>query len=344
MSYNPFHHLNIKCRTSCPVLVFFKHFRQSLKLTLHTPEESLRTNLTQIGVHRPGLAMSGYTASYKESASQIQMIGSTEWNYLESVGKEERKRIFAKLSEYESPMWVLTHNLQPHPELLEMCKRKNIPLMTTELSTFPFAKEIQQFLEIYFAEFTSVHASLVDVYGVGMLYVGDSNVGKSECVLDLVERGHRFVADDAVRIIRIGDMLVGRSDSVIQHHMEIRGIGIVNMKEMFGIASVRRRKKIEVVVDLQPWRQGSSYERTGLFHASETILGVKVPKVLIPVAPGKSLTVISEVIAMNTLLKLNGVDAANEFNKSLMKIIQDKAKGVFVEDGFDEFLGGATYE
>lgn len=286
--------------------------------------------------------MSGFFGGY--NPDQIQMIGSTEWSFLEHLDAAARKKIFGSLLKYRSPLWVLTHRLQPHPELLEMCTAQNVPLISTELSTFDFAKDAQRFLEQYFAKYTTVHASLVDVYGVGMLYVGDSNVGKSECVLDLVERGHRLVADDSVRITRLGNTLVGRSEALIRHHMEIRGVGIIDVRTMFGISSVRRKKKIEVVIELEPWEQGVTYERTGLSHSYERILGIKVPKVLIPVAPGKSLTVISEVIAMNSLMKMNGIDTAQEFNRSLVQAIQDKAKGLSKNDAFDGLLDGADYE
>lgn len=286
--------------------------------------------------------MSGFFGGY--NPDQIQMIGSTEWSFLEHLDATARKKIFGSLLKYRSPLWVLTHRLQPHPELLEMCTAQNVPLITTELSTFDFAKDVQRFLEQYFAKYTTVHASLVDVYGVGMLYVGDSNVGKSECVLDLVDRGHRLVADDSVRITRLGNTLVGRSEALIRHHMEIRGVGIIDVRAMFGISSVRRKKKIEVVIELEPWEQGVTYERTGLSHSYERILGIKVPKVLIPVAPGKSLTVISEVIAMNSLMKMNGIDTAQEFNRSLVQAIQDKAKGLSKNDAFDGLLDGADYE
>lgn len=342
MAYRCFDNLDVKCRASCPVLDFYRHFRQKLKLSLHTSESSLGTELSHIGIHRPGLAMTGFIDGY--NPDQIQMIGSTEWSYLEHLDPSSRRKVFDGLSKYRSPLWIITHSLPPHPELLEMCSAQNVPLMMTELSTFDFAKEVQRFLEQYFAKYTSVHASLVDVYGVGMLYVGDSNVGKSECVLDLVERGHRLVADDSVRITRLGNTLVGRSESLIRHHMEIRGVGIIDVRAMFGISSVRRKKKIEVVIELEPWEQGITYERTGLSHSYERILGIKIPKVLIPVAPGKSLTVISEVIAMNTLMKMNGIDTAQEFNKSLVQAIQDKARGISGNDAFDGLLDGADYE
>jgi len=343
VAYNCFDNLEIKHREQCPVLDFWKHYQKPLKLSLHTPETSLSSFITESGIHRPGLAMSGYTAVY--SAHQIQMVGSTEWSYLESVGADARQYIFLKLSEFKSPMWVLTHNLKPHKELLEMCKAQNIALVTTELSTVDFAKATQLILEEYFAPYSNVHASLVDVYGVGMLYLGDSNVGKSECVLDLVERGHRLVADDVVRISRIGNSIIGRSNSLIKHHMEIRGVGIIDVRSMFGIHAVRKTKKIEVLVELEPWKQNVTYDRTGLASSIERIMGVNIPKVLIPVSPGKSLTVISEVIAMNTLMKMNGIDTANEFNNALLKAIENKATGKKQEDAFEEDpLSGEAYE
>lgn len=342
MAYHCFDNLDIKRRAFCPVLDFWTHFHKSLKLSLLTSEASLETKIQHVDVHRPGLALSGFISVFKPEL--IQVIGSSEWSYLESLGAEARAKVFADLSQFKAPVWILTHDLKPHQELFDMCSRQNVPLISTKLSTFEFTKATQRFLEQFFASYTSVHASLVDVYGVGMLYVGDSNVGKSECVLDLVERGHRLVADDSVRITRLENVLIGHSESIIKHHLEIRGIGIIDVRAMFGISSVRKKKKIEVVIELEPWQQKASYERTGLTNSYEKILGIKVPKVLIPVAPGKSLTVISEVIAMNTLMKMSGIDSANEFNKTLMKTIQDKAKGILRNDYFDNLLDGADYE
>jgi HPr kinase/phosphorylase len=264
------------------------------------------------------------------------MVGSTEWSYLESVGQEKRKELFQKLSDFRSPLWVLTHNLKPHAELIAMCEQQNAPLISTQLQTVDFARATQRILEEYFAPYTSVHASLVDVYGVGMLYLGESNVGKSECVLDLVERGHRLVADDVVQLSHIGNSIIGRSNSLIRHHMEIRGIGIIDVRSMFGIHAVRKVKKVEVIVELQPWQQNTSYDRTGLSSTINAIMGVNIPRVLIPVSPGKNLTVISEVIAMNTLMKMNGFDTANAFNESLLKAIELKTQGRRTDDAFEE--------
>jgi HPr kinase/phosphorylase len=329
-----FDKLPIQHRQQCPVLDFWEHCKSTLQLTLHTKESSLSGVITESGIHRPGLAMAGYTDVY--SAHQIQMIGSTEWSFLESVGAERRGIIFQKLSAYHSPLWVLTHNLKPHKELVAMCEAFNMPLASTSLQTVDFARDTQRILDVYFAPYTTVHGSLVDVYGVGMLYLGDSNVGKSECVLDLVEHGHRLVADDVVQMSKLGNAIIGHANAIIGHHMEIRGIGIIDIRSMFGIHSVRKTKKIEVIVELQPWKQDATYDRTGLASTMENVMGQEIPRVLIPVSPGKNLTVISEVIAMNTLMKMNGVDTAREFNDSLLKTIQNKQQGRKAASAFDE--------
>jgi HPr kinase/phosphorylase len=168
-----------------------------------------------------------------------------------------------------------------------------------------------------------------------MLYVGDSNVGKSECVLDLVESGHRMVADDVVHISNVGRAIIGRPDPLIRHHMEIRGVGILDIRSMFGIHAIRKVKKIETIVELQQWQRDGGYDRTGLNEQEEVIMGVRIPKVVIPVAPGKNLTVISEVIAMNTLMKYSGQNVAQDFNEALMQKIKAKAKGEYVDDLLD---------
>jgi HPr kinase/phosphorylase len=165
-----------------------------------------------------------------------------------------------------------------------------------------------------------------------MLFVGDSNVGKSECVLDLVESGHRMVADDVVHISHVGNAIIGRPDPLIRHHMEIRGVGILDIRSMFGIHAIRKVKKIEVIVELQPWQRDVLYERTGLNELEEVVMGVHIPKIVIPVAPGKNLTVILEVIAMNALMKMNGQNVAKDFNEGLMKKIKAKAKGEYSDD------------
>ena len=325
--------IKILHREKLPVRDFFAHFGKDLQLALHTSEEDLDTYIAESGIHRPGLAMAGYTKVY--SSKQIQVVGHTEWNYLESLGPEGRKKVFDNLSVFRAPMWVVTHAQMPHAELKEMCTKLHIPLFSTTQHTYEFNKVAQRILEEFFAPHSIIHGSLVDVYGIGMLFVGDSNVGKSECVLDLVESGHRMVADDVVHISHVGKSIIGRPDPLIRHHMEIRGVGILDIRSMFGIHAIRKVKKIEMVVELQPWRQDVAYERTGLNELEENIMGVNIPKVVLPVAPGKNMTVISEVIAMNALMKMNGQNVAKDFNESLLQKIKAKAKGEFSDDLLD---------
>lgn len=297
-------------------------WREDLALSLRTPEDSLATEIIESSLHRPGLALAGFTQVF--SHQRVQVLGTTEWFFLESVGAERRREIFAALRGFRCPLWVLTHNASPHEELLEMCREQNVPIVSTARETLDFFTEVQDILEDWFAPYCSVHASLVDVYGVGMLYVGESGVGKSECVLDLVERGHRLVADDIVNVTRKGRSIIGRGSKLLGHHMEIRGIGIVDVGKLFGIRAIRNTKKIEVVVELKRWVDGENYERTGLDPIQTDVIGVSVPKVVIPISPGKNITVISEVIAMNMLLKMNGVDSAQLFNERLIQAMKEK--------------------
>ena len=315
-------------------------------MTLVAGESSTESSLEEVGLHRPGLALAGYTSVY--SSKQIQIIGHTEWNYLESVGSEERKRIFRNLSQFRAPMWVVTHNQKPHDELIEMCTHLNIPLFASSLYTFDFFFKAKNILERYFAPYTKIHGSLVDVYGIGMLYIGDSNVGKSECVLDLVERGHRLVADDAVQLMQLGDVLIGQADPLIAHCIEIRGVGVLDIRSMFGIHAVRKTKRVEVIVELKikDENDNSSYDRTGLSDEKEDVMGIKIPRILIPVTPGKNLAVISEVVAMNILMKAAGEDSSKKFNERLLNKIKQKQSGKYPENFGEAFfdMGLSPYE
>lgn len=318
----PLQDLEITRRRSLSVRDFFDRFQKEMELSLLSENLTLDSNISQSTVHRPGLALAGFTDVF--SHHRIQVLGSTEWAFLESMGEGHRREIFSTLARFHAPLWVLAHDLPPHEELLEMCNLYQMPLMKTRLGTLHFVDVVQRVLGEWFAPYSNVHASLVDVYGVGMLYVGDSNIGKSECVLDLVERGHRLVADDSVRVSRIGKAVIGSCDEVVGHHMEIRGIGVIDVPKLFGIHAVRRVKKIEIVVELQNWSAEASYERTGLDEEFIEVMGVDIPKVIIPISSGKNITVISEVVAMNALMKMNGTNLAVNFNDRLKEIIQKK--------------------
>ncbi len=273
--------------------------------------------------------MAGFTEVF--SYQRIQVIGTSEWTYLESIGPDKRREIFNHLKDYRSPMWILTHSFPVHEELREMCELQKVPIVVTSMPTSEFSMDLQRILEDWFSPYCILHGTLVDVYGVGMLYTGISGVGKSECALDLVERGHRLVADDMVKLVKSGSSIVGKGNEALGHHMEIRGVGIVDVGMLFGIRAIRDKKKVEIIVELQHWREGENYDRTGLDELTVDIMGVTIPRKLIPISPGKNITVISEVIAMNMLLKMNGVDVAQMFNEKLIKKMNQKSKKKSIE-------------
>ncbi len=299
---------------------------------LDRKEESLELSLVAgaSGVDRvipgpetgsPGLVLTGYTERFPEG--RIQVLGETEITYLRSRTDEERARSVELLLGFDIPVLFVTKGLEPPVELVEEADEVGIPLVVTGLKTGEFFRRIKPYLEQAFAPRTSIHGSLADVYGVGLLFVGRSGIGKSECVLDLVERGHRLVADDVVLASRRGnDVLIGRGPELAKHHMEIRGVGIIDVRALFGIRATRQQKRIEVVVHLEEWSDRTSYDRTGLDADSTEILGVELPEVVIPLNPGKNITVISEVIAMNHLLRYSGVDTAQEFDRNLRDKMQ----------------------
>jgi HPr kinase/phosphorylase len=293
-----------------------------LKLSLKnkTPD----SEITSVDLHRPGLALAGFFGDY--ASEHIQLLGHTEWNYLESVGDEQRKLIFSRLANYKSPLWILTHGLEPHKEFMDMCEMVGSPLVTTELPTIDFARPLQRSLENYFARRIFLHGSMIDIFGVGALFIGESGVGKSECVLDLVERGHCLVSDDAIDLRRIGDFIFGAGREGFNHYIEIRGIGITDVRSMFGVKSVRDEKRLDIVLELQKWNVSEQYNRTGLDTITNRILGMDIPHVVIPVLPGKNIAVISEVVAMDHLLKKEGLNSSKNINDFLLAQIRQKVE------------------
>jgi HPr kinase/phosphorylase len=223
------------------------------------------------------------------------------------------------------PCVVVTKGQEAPEELVTLAAAKGIAVIRTRLKTAEFYRRLKPFLDDAFAPATTVHGSLADVFGVGLLFRGRSGIGKSECVLDLVERGHRLVADDVVRVTKRGnDVLIGRGHEVSRHYMEIRGVGLIDIHALFGVRSVRQQKRIEVVVQLEDWDTGREYDRTGLDLQETDLLDVKLPLVTVPLNPGKNLTVICEVVAMNHLLRYSGVDSAHAFNDRLIRRMREK--------------------
>lgn len=279
--------------------------------------------ITQRDVHRPGLALAGFVKLFTHD--KIQIIGNTEHYYLNDLCEESRRNAIRTLFEFDIPLIVATNGNPVYPEMVELCRQKNIPLISTPMATTDAIHLISGYLDEIFSPEISVHGSMVDVYGIGMLLTGRSGIGKSEVALDLVERGHRLVADDTVRISKISEtLLMARGHDKLKHFMEIRGVGIVDVREMFGIRAVRLQKRLEVQVDLRLWDGKEEYERLGLDPVTNMILGVKIPLVKLPVYPGKNITVIAETIALNLLLKAYGYNSAQEFQRRLAQEIQKK--------------------
>ncbi|MFN8654042.1 MAG: HPr(Ser) kinase/phosphatase [Gemmatimonadales bacterium] len=288
-----------------------------------TGEVGLDRPLPDPEVASPGLALAGYTGRFMPR--RIHVLGETEISYLNSLEEGERRSRLEKFFEFDLPVVFVTKGQEVPADLLALAKRRGIPLLRSRLKTAEFYRQIKPLMEESFAPRTTLHGSLADVYGVGLLFIGQSGIGKSECVLDLVERGHRLVADDIVQVARRGrDILIGSGHELAAHHMEIRGIGLVDIPAIFGVRSVRQQKRIEVVVQLEAWEKAKDADRTGLQQLETTILDVTIPRVIVPLNPGKNITVISEVVAMMHLLRYAGVDVAAAFNQRLIKKMREK--------------------
>jgi HPr kinase/phosphorylase len=279
---------------------------------------------TDAEVASPGLALAGYTGRFV--ASRLHVLGETEVTYLASLDSAGRTRALEGIFAFDLPVVIVTKGQEVPPELMALAKGKGIPVLRTRHKTAEFYRRIKPILEDAFAPRTTLHGSLADVYGVGLLFTGDSGIGKSECVLDLVERGHRLVADDLVLVSRRGnDILIGQGHELAAHHMEIRGVGLVDIPSLFGVRSVRQQKRIEVVVHLEHWEKAQGGDRSGLQRETIDILGVQIPRAVVPLNPGKNITVIAEVVAMMHLLRFTGVDVAAQFNERLIKKMKEKS-------------------
>lgn len=277
-------------------------------------------------ISSPGLALAGYVERFV--AQRLQVLGETEITYLASLSEKDRQRILTSFFSFDMPAVIVTKGQEPPQGLREAARESGVPLLRTTLKTAEFYRRIKPALEAEFAEVTTLHGSLADVFGVGLFFTGKSGIGKSECVLDLVERGHRLVADDLVITTRRGnDVLIGRGHELQRHHMEIRGVGLIDIPSIFGIRAVRQQKRIEVVVRLEEWDQDALVDRTGLDTETTTILGVSIPLITVPLNPGKNITVIAEVIALNHLLRYSGINPAEVFNQRLIGRMRQAAAG-----------------
>lgn len=279
----------------------------------------LSRDVTSPEVSSPGLVLAGYTDRFV--GYRIQVLGETEVSYLASLDPAARAAILARFFAFDIPAVFVTKGQDMPEGLAAAANAAGVSVLRSPLKTNEFYRRMKPLLEDRFAPSTTLHGSLADVFGVGLLFTGKSGIGKSECVLDLVERGHRLVADDLVLVKRQGtDVLIGRGAELQRHFMEVRGIGLVDVRGIFGVRAVRVQKRLEVVVQLEEWDHEALIERTGIDGATTTILGVSVPRITVPLNPGKNITVVAEVIAMNHLLRVaTGVNAAEAFNEQLIE-------------------------
>lgn len=281
--------------------------------------------ITDKNIHRPGLALAGYVGLF--TYDRVQIFGNTEIRYLNERTVDERVKAMNTICQFSIPCIIVTHDNVLDDTLLEVAARNKIPVFQTPFATTKFSYLISDFLDDQFAPQTVVHGAFVDVYGVGLLFVGRAGIGKSEIALDLVERGHRLVADDVVMVTQKGEgILIGSGTELAKHFMEVRGLGLIDTRSMFGIRAIRFQKRVEVVIELHEWRDDEEYTRTGLDEETVRILGVDLPLVMLPIFPGKNVTVIAEVIALNHLLKHYGYDSAKELSKRLEAVITEKSK------------------
>ena len=277
-------------------------------------------------VHRPGLVLAGYTEHFEPL--RVQILGNTECRYLAWMGDDRAAESFGQLLAFDPPCVVVTADNALPDALVRLADGAGVPVFCTPTPTVPFMGYLRDVLTDHFAEQLTVHGSLVDVYGIGLLLTGPAGIGKSEMALDLVERGHRLVADDVVMATRTGaGVVMGAGTDLTEHFMEIRGLGIIDVKAMFGVRAIRYQKRIEVVVKIHPWDEDEEYTRIDMVTETEPILGVDLPIVKLPITPGKNVTVICEVIAMNHLLRHYGYDPAEAFTARLRDKIQQKSRG-----------------
>lgn len=286
--------------------------------------ENAETKLiVESNLHRPGMALAGYLDLFTHQ--RVQVLGNTESRFLAGLEEVDRVKAFNNLLKFPIPCIICTEGNELDEKLLSLASNAGVPVYTTEVPSTKFMYMLRDFLEDQFAPQQSLHGSLVDVYGIGLLIIGPAGIGKSEVALDLVERGHRLVADDVVMATRKeGQVLMGSGTDLVQHFMEIRGLGLVDVRAMFGIRAIRFQKRIEVVVNLHPWDPDEEYTRLGMVEETYDILGAELPLVMLPITPGKNVTVLCEVIAMNHLLRHYGYDPAEVFAERLAERIRKK--------------------
>lgn len=297
-----------------------KHF----DLELVSGEEGIHKVITTTDLSRPGLELSGFFDFYP--AERLQILGRTEISFIEQLTEGQRKERIEVLCNPTTPAVIVTRGLDAPKELIEASSKYSVPILKTTMKSTRFYSRLTNYLEEKLAPMTAVHGVLLDINGLGVLITGQSGVGKSETALELVKRGHRLVADDSVEIRQIDDdLLIGSSPELLEHLLEIRGLGILNVMTLFGAGAVRPNKKIALAIYLELWDKDKHYDRLGLDEEKMKILDTEITKITVPVRPGRNLAVIIEVAAMNYRLKKLGMNAAETFTERLNQVIRDSS-------------------
>ena len=306
-------------------LLELTHEEDVLPLRIVTGESTLHKEISTYDINRPGLALAGDYDYF--DYERIQVFGRGEYHYLMKIVKKNTLVSIKKFFQYPITCCIFSNGNEPPDVFTVMAEKACVPILVSTLPTNTLSTRLTKILEDAFAPKTSIHGVLVEVFGVGILIIGKSGVGKSECALELIERGHRLVADDVVDIRSISDtFLIGSGAKLIRHHMEIRGLGIININHIFGVGAIRDKKHIQLVTSLEEWDAKKEYDRLGLEESVYTILGVEVPLLTIPVKPGRNIPILIETAAMNFRLHKLGYDTVNEFNKKLIKRIEEEKK------------------
>jgi HPr kinase/phosphorylase len=287
-----------------------------LQLSVVCGEAKLDNRITPPSVQKPGLAFAGYYDYIKPG--RVQIVGESETKFLVTLSSDRRRQRFERIVAMPVPVFVITKGLEPLPEFLEASRSQPVPVLSSPALSSSVIQRLSYFLEEHLVPSTVLHGVLLDIYGLGVLLIGESGVGKSECALDLITRGHSLVADDRVTVKRYpyGD-LIGFCEEPLRHHMELRGLGIINVKDLFGLAAVRDRKSVDLVIELEHWDEAKAYDRLGLDETVFQILDTPCPYIKMPVAMGRNLSILVEIAARNHVLKLQGHHSAREFARRL---------------------------
>ena len=321
----------LKQLDSVPVSELLTDELNPLHLRVLCAEHRLDRRITNPRVQKPGLAFAGYYDYIKPG--RVQIIGESETAYLGTLEPADRLERFERITALEVPVFVVTKGIPPFDEFLELCGEREIPVLSSSSLSSVVIKEISYFLEEHLVPSHTMHGVLLEIYGLGVLLIGSSGVGKSECALDLITKGHSLISDDSVQMKRYPNgELIGNAGERLAHHMELRGLGIINVKDLFGLAAVRQRHSIDLVIELEPWEGDRAYDRLGLEETLYEILETPVPYILMPVATGRSISNLVEIAARNHVLKAQGHHSAREFAREVTDELRRRAGRGGVDD------------